>query len=116
MNNKIIVRGDVWLVDLDPTVGHEQAKKRPCIVISADLFNKGKHGLAAIMPLTSKYKPLSWLVKIEPPEGGLKVVSYAIGYQIRVVSIDRFLGKSLGRLQPRTIQEIEQKLRILLAL
>jgi len=38
-NNDRIGRGEIWLVDLNPTVGHEQAKCRPCVVISPEIFN-----------------------------------------------------------------------------
>ena len=40
------VRGEVWLADLNPTRGHEQARRRPVLVVSDDLFNRGPAGLA----------------------------------------------------------------------
>ncbi len=49
-------RGQIWLVDLNPTRGHEQAAKRPCLVVSVDLFNQGASGLAVVLPITSSYK------------------------------------------------------------
>ena len=82
-------RGQIWWVNLDPVVGHEQAKKRPCIVISDNIFNTGSSGLVVIIPITSKFKKLSWLVKIEPPEGGLHIISYVLCHQIRTVSLKR---------------------------
>ena len=33
-------RGDIWLIDLNPTRGRQQAGKRPCLVTSVDLFNR----------------------------------------------------------------------------
>ncbi len=116
MNNKKISRGDVWLVNLDPSVGHEQAKKRPCIVISAGTFNQGPGELAVILPLTSQYRPLSWLVPIDPPEGGLSKRSYILCNQPRTVSFKRFSGNCLGVLKPERFEEIDQRLRFLLCL
>lgn len=46
-------RGEVWLADLNPTRGHEQAGRRPVLVVSEDLFNRGPAGLAIVLPMTS---------------------------------------------------------------
>ncbi|NLJ36638.1 MAG: type II toxin-antitoxin system PemK/MazF family toxin, partial [candidate division WS1 bacterium] len=37
-------RGDIWMLDLDPTRGHEQAGKRPGLIVSADPLNHGPAG------------------------------------------------------------------------
>jgi mRNA-degrading endonuclease toxin of MazEF toxin-antitoxin module len=39
-----IIRGEIWLIDLNPIRGHEQAGKRPCLVVSVDLFHQGASG------------------------------------------------------------------------
>lgn len=116
LNEKKISRGDVWLVDLEPTVGHEQAKCRPCVVISAETFNQGPTELIVILPLTSRYRPLSWLVPVDPPEGGLSKRSYIVCNQPRTVSFQRFFGTRLGNIQPEKFEEIDQRLRFLLCL
>ena len=54
MNNQKPSRGEIWFVDLNPVVGHEQAKIRPCLIISHDTFNHGPANLHIILPLTSK--------------------------------------------------------------
>ena len=117
MNNKhYIVRGDVWLVNLDPTVGREQAKCRPCLVMSPELFNQGPAELVVIVPITSTFRQISWFIQIDPPEGGLIKRSYIMCNQIRTVSIDRFQGNRLGSLYSKTMHHIENRLRILLNL
>ena len=115
-NNLIINRNDVWLVDLNPAIGHEQAKCRPCIIISPEIFNLGPANLVVVVPITSTYRQLSWFVQIDPPEGGLTKTSYAICNQIRTVSKKRLVGKKLGSLQQKTMNQIEMRLRILLEL
>jgi mRNA interferase MazF len=80
-------RGEVWLADLDPTFGHEQGGSRPVLVVSVDAFNAGLSGLAAILPLTSRLRPLPLHVPINPPEGGLRKPSAILCDAIR--SIDR---------------------------
>ncbi len=71
-----ISRGEVWLIDLNPVRGHEQAGRRPCLVISVNLFNQGASGLAVVLPITSKDKKIPFHVEVKPPEAGLKVKSF----------------------------------------
>jgi mRNA interferase MazF len=55
------LRGEVWLINLDPVRGHEQAGSRPCLVVSDDLYNRGPSGKQIVLPITSTFKgiPLS---------------------------------------------------------
>ncbi len=107
-------RGEVWLAQFTPTQGHEQAKKRPCIILSIDKFNNGPSNLVIAVPLTSKSKRHTPHISITPPEGGLSVPSYALCEQIRVLSLCRFSDKALGRVEPATLNAIENILTTLL--
>src|SRR5580700_10753385 len=49
-------RGDVWSINLDPTLGREQAGTRPALVVSVDKFNHGPADLILVLPITSKDK------------------------------------------------------------
>lgn len=115
MNNKISY-GDIWLVDLDPVVGHEQGSKRPCLVISADLFNGGSSNLAVVVPLTTKFRDLDWYVPVNPPEGGLERSSFIMCHQPTAVSFKRFSGRSFGKVGHRIMAQVKQRLRYLLDL
>ena len=108
-------RGQVWRAELDPTRGHEQSGSRPCLVVSVDQFNRGPAGLVVIVPLTTRHRPLPLRVAIDPPEGGLSARSFAMCEQIRSVSVDR-LVEEWGVVSPRTLQVVEDRLRILLGL
>ena len=108
-------RGEIWSIDLDPVIGHEQAKTRPCLVISENTFNQGPFGIVTIVPITSKYKTILWYVKIKPV-GILKYDSYALCHQLRTVSINRFLGKSFGQVNQETLNAVLERLRILLGI
>jgi len=110
------LRGEVWVVDLDPVRGHEQAKARPCLVVSSDLFNQRYSGLAVIMPITSKYHKISWFVPAEASEGGLKQKSYIMCNHVRTVSLERFASKALGTIKIATLAAVEARLRVLLDL
>ena len=113
INPNNLVRGSIWLVDLDPTMGHEQAKRRPCLVVSADTYNKGLAGLAVIMPITSRQRELFWYVSLSPSEGGLDKKSYIICDQVRNVSLQRFSSKCLGFISDHTFEQVEERLKIL---
>ena len=64
MNQYCPNRGDVVWLDFDPQLGHEQAGKRPALVISHADYNK-KVGLALFYPITSQIKGYPFEVKIE---------------------------------------------------
>ena len=66
------LRGEIWMIDLDPTRGHEQAGKRPALIVSDDVFNSGPAGLVIVLPLTTKSKGVRSHVAVQPPEGGLR--------------------------------------------
>ncbi len=108
-------RGEVWLVDLNPARGHEQAGKRPALVISVDLFNSGPAGLAVVLPVTTKDKKIPLHVKISPPEGGVKETSFIKCEDIRAVSTERLLAR-LGEVSQNTMAAVEDRVRILLGL
>jgi hypothetical protein len=71
-------RGEIWMVDLDPTLGHEQAGKRPALVLSVDSFNASPADLVTVLPVTSKARAIRTRIPITPPEGGLGLPSYVI--------------------------------------
>jgi len=101
-------RGEIWL-------GHEQAGKRPGLIVSVDLFNSGPAGLVVLAPLTTREKGIPFHVEIRPPEGGLKKRSFIKCEDVRSVAKER-LSERLGTVSPGTLSEVEDRLRILLDL
>ncbi len=109
------LRGDIWMIDLDPTRGHEQAGKRPALIVSDDVFNSGPAGLVIVLPVTSQAKGIRTHVAVQPPEGGLKKPSFIKCEDVRSVSVER-LGKRLGSVSPATMEAVAVRLRILMDL
>lgn len=109
------LRGEIWLVDLNPVRGREQAGKRPSLVVSVDLFNQGPSGLAVVLPITSKNKKIPFHVEVNPPEGGLREQSFIKCEDVRSISLERFSEK-WGILEPTTMTMVEERLRILFSL
>lgn len=110
-----MLRGEVWLINLDPTFGAEIQKTRPAVIVSEDAI--GVLPLRVIVPLTDwkeRYAIAAWLVRIEPSKtNGLGKPSAADAFQIRSVSQSRFVRK-LGILSGEDIQTILGAIHIVL--
>lgn len=110
-------RGEVWWINLDPTVGAEIRKTRPAIVVNDDEI--GLLPLRIIVPITDwkeRYKVAAWMVKLEPTqESGLSKSSAADTFQVRSVSQERFVSK-LGQLDVDTMAKINVALTVVLSL
>jgi mRNA interferase MazF len=108
-------RGEVWMADLNPTRGHEQSGRRPVLVVSVDQFNSGPAGLLIVLPITSRAKGVPLHVEVTPPEGGLTRTSYIKCEDIRSIALER-MSERLGSVESATLEEAEDRLRILLNL
>lgn len=108
-------RGDVWLADLNPVRGHEQAGRRPVLVVSEDLFNQGPAGLAIVLPMTSTIRSIPSHVPLAPPEGGVQSRSAILCEGVRSISAERLVVR-WGAVSRRTMEAVEDRLRILLRL
>ncbi len=109
------LRGEIWLVGLDPTKGREQAGIRPALIVSVDIFNQGAAELVVVIPVTSKAKGIPLHVEILPPEGGLTLTSYVKCEDVRSISTSR-LVRRLGMVSAETMDQVEDRLKILLGL
>lgn len=106
-------RGEVWTVKLDPTVGDEIQKTRPCVVLSAN--GLGRLRLKTVVPITApaKEQPM-WHVPLSPNSAnGLSKPSVADALQIRAVSYNRF-AKRLGALTAHQMDDIAAAVAIVL--
>ncbi len=108
-------RGEVWLADLNPTRGHEQAGRRPVLVVSEDLFNRGPAGLAIVLPMTSRIRGVPSHVPVTPPEGGVTSRTAILCEAIRSQSVERLVER-WGAVERQTMAAVEDRLRILLRL
>jgi len=122
MNNTGIVepllRGDVYLVNLDPIVGKEIGKARPAVIIQNDIGNKFSP-VTIIAPITSAKeitKPLPIMISIKKGEGGLIEESYVDCGQIRTVDKDKRLISKFGSLNKTKMLEVDKAIKISLAL
>ncbi|WP_129672146.1 type II toxin-antitoxin system PemK/MazF family toxin [Candidatus Chloroploca sp. Khr17] len=109
-------RGEIWLADLHPIRGHEQAGTRPVLIVSTDIFNHGPAGLVFVLPLTRTDRRIPAHIPLEPPEGGVRSRSLILCDALRSVSKDRLKGNPWGSVSQATLQRVEETLRMLLDL
>ena len=102
-------------MNLDPTTGHEQAGTRPALILSEDIFNEGPADMVVVAPITRTQRKIRWHVPVAPPEGGLVSESFVQCENVRSVSKQR-LKRRRGRVSPPVMQQVEDRLRILLGL
>ena len=108
-------RGEIWLADLDPVRGHEQAGRRPVLVVSDNRFNASMARLVYAVPLTTRDRGLPYHVALKPDEGGLRQASFAMCEHMRSLSRDR-LVEYWGAADAASIAQVEDGLRVLLCL
>jgi len=101
------IRGEIWYIDFDPTVGAEIRKMRPAVVISSDGI--GNLPIKLVAPVTewkNAFAGKSWLVRIDPDSRNrLAKTSAADILQIRGVDLRRFANR-LGHISPAVLDEI----------
>src|SRR5258706_5440366 len=100
-------KGEVWIVNLDPTIGSEIKKSRPCVIISRD--SVGVLPVKVVVPITEwhdRYAQAAWIIRLNPtPDNGLSKVSGADTLQIRAVSHQRF-SRKIGELSSEELRSV----------
>ena len=111
-----IKRGDIWLVNLDPTIGHEIKKSRPAVIIQNDLGNKYSP-ITIIAPITSQNTEKVYPIEVFLTRkiSGLDKDSKVLLNQIRAIDKRRLL-KKLSKIDAETLERINEALAISLGL
>jgi mRNA interferase MazF len=115
-----MLRGEIWQVDLDPVRGSEANKKRPAVIVSNDRANATAtrlgRGVVTVVPVTSNTdKVYPFQVLLSAATSGLAIESKAQAEQVRSVAAQRLLGR-IGRISPAEMSDIDDALRLHLAL
>jgi mRNA interferase MazF len=115
-----MLRGEIRLVDLDPTRHGESNKTRPAVIVSNDGANTTAarlgRGVVTVVPVSSNIDRVHPFQALLPAgETGLDRDSKAQAEQVRSVSVER-LSDPLGTVPPRLMADIDEALRLHLAL
>jgi mRNA interferase MazF len=109
----IVRRGQIWEVNLDPTLGGEIQKKRPCVVISSDEISKTDVKL--VVPLTERktgYVDSMFHVGVDVTDAeawearGLKKYGFADVLQTRCVSVEKRFVEHVATMKANKVEEI----------
>jgi mRNA interferase MazF len=105
---------DIWLADLNPSVGTEPGKKIPVVVVQTDLLNEF-HLSTLICPISTNVKEEVEILRIHLKRGQLEKLSDILIDQVRVIDNKRFI-KKIGKLNKEQIIKLKENLRIVLDL
>jgi len=110
-----MLKGEIWLINLDPTIGLEIRKTRPAVIVSENAI--GILPLRVIVPITDwkeRYSVAPWMVAIPPDTlNGLAKTSAADAFQVRSVSQERFVQR-IGTLSDIQISQILKAIQIVI--
>ena len=106
-------QGSIWKINLDPTIGAEIKKSRPCIILNSDKI--GKLPLVVIAPITDYkeiYEYVPWMVTIDPSKNnGLSKKSVIDLFQLRSVSQMRLVEK-LGKADTDVLKKCRESIKL----
>ncbi len=105
---------DIWLADLNPTIGTEPGKTRPVVIIQTDLLND-MHLSTIVCPITTNVQPESEILRIHLTKKQLQKLSDVLVDQPRAIDNKRFI-KRLGELTTDQIALLKKNLKIILDL
>ena len=113
-------RGEIRLVDLEPVLGAEANKRRPAVIVSNDGANVAAErlgrGVITVVPVTSNTaRVYPFQVLLDAARTGLDGDSKAQAEQVRSIAVER-VGPLLGRVPAELIGELDEALRLHLAL
>ena len=102
-------RGDLVWLTFDPQAGHEQAGKRPALVISPTAYNE-KVGLAIFCPITSKVKGYPFEVVVK----GKKISGAVLSDQIKSLDWQAREARFAEKLSAQSLADVLAKVRVLI--
>ncbi len=105
---------DMWLADLNPTIGTEPGKTRPVVIIQTDLLND-KHLSTIICPITTNIQPEAEILRLHLKKTQLSKPSDILVDQPRAIDNKRFI-KRLGKLTKEQADLLRNNLKVVLDL
>ena len=103
-----ILRGEIRWADLNPARGHEQAGKRPVVILSHDIFNE-RSGTVIAMAVTSQPQRAGFPLTLGLQSPKLPKQSWVKISQVRTLSVDR-IGEVLDTLSPEEMSQLVEGL------
>ncbi|MFI5136629.1 MAG: type II toxin-antitoxin system PemK/MazF family toxin [Sphingobacteriales bacterium] len=118
MNKVYPKQYEIWIADLNPSLGTEPGKIRPVVILQSDILNRTGHGSIIACAISSQFREGVSLLRlpIEPTTlNGLTKKSYALCDQIRAIDVLRLKGR-VGILDEETIKRLTDSIKAILSL
>jgi mRNA interferase MazF len=105
-------RGDVVWLDFNTQAGHEQAGRRPALVLSPAVYN-GKTSLMVCCPVTNQAKGYPFEVPVAPA-GGAKLSGVILADQVRCLDWRQRNATRIASVAPQCVMDVSRKIKALL--
>lgn len=118
MNSSSPRQYELWIANLDPSLGSEPGKTRPVVILQSDILNRSGHSSTIACSISSQPKDGVSLIRlsVEPTiSNGLVKVSYILCDQIRAMDVSR-LKERIGILDKETIKRLTESIKAILTL
>ncbi len=117
MNHAAIARGDIWWADLPDPDGSAPGYRRPVLVVQSDAFNRSRLATVTVVILTANLRLVEAPGNVLVPSRVSGLPRDAVGNVSQVLTIDRGrLTERVRRLPPRILAQVDDGLRLALAL
>jgi mRNA interferase MazF len=113
----VIERGDIWWADLREPEGSEPGFRRPVLIVQADAFNRSRLQTVIAVVLTSNLRLVAAPGNVLMPDKATGLSKDSVANVSQIITIDRdFLAEKAGRLRGQLLKDVENGLRLVLAL
>lgn len=110
-------RGQVWWAELDEPKASEPGYRRPVIIIQSDDFNESRINTVVAIALTTNLRLASAPGNVKLPKAKIGLTKESVANVSQVITLDkRYLSEEIGSIDRRTMLEIDEGIRLVLAL
>ena len=118
MNSSFPRQYEIWIANLDPSLGSEPGKTRPIVILQSDILNRSGHSSTIACAISSQPKDGVSLIRLplKPTiSNGLLKMSYILCDQIRAMDVSR-LKERIGILDQEAVKRLNESIKAILAL
>ena len=113
----VIERGEVWWADLGEPAGSEPGFRRPVLIVQSDAFNRSRLRTVIVVVLTSNLRLVDAPGNVLLPAKAAGLLKDSVANVSQVITMDRdYLSELAGRLRGQLLKDVENGLRLVLAL
>ena len=113
----VIERGQVWWADLGEPAGSEPGFRRPVLIVQSDAFNRSRLRTVLAVVLTSNLRLVEAPGNVLIPAKAAGLPKDSVANVSQLITVDRdFLAQSAGRIRGQVLKDVDNGLRLVLAL